>query len=84
MPDPTATLRRAFLSILLGALVWLVPPPGRAVAEAPFTLTIIHTNDVHDRVDPVTAYNNTCGAKDRAKKRCYGGYSRLMTLIAPL
>jgi 5'-nucleotidase len=29
----------------------------------------------------VTAYNNTCGAKDRAKKRCYGGYSRLMTLI---
>jgi 5'-nucleotidase len=73
--------RRTSFVILLLALMGLASPPRHAHAETPFTLTVIHTNDVHDRVDPVTAYNNTCGAKDRAKKRCYGGYSRLMTLI---
>ena len=85
--DPARRRRtaRAALSrtvALAAALFWvlaLAAPP--ASADGPFTLTVIHTNDVHDRVDPVTAYNNTCGAKDRAKKRCYGGYGRLMTLI---
>jgi 5'-nucleotidase / UDP-sugar diphosphatase len=82
-----APLWRAPLLILLLALLSLVPLgplAPRATAEAPFTLTIIHTNDVHDRVDPVTAYNNTCTAKDRALKHCYGGYARLMTLIQRL
>jgi len=72
----------ARLLLALTAVMALQFPVSRhAAAEAPFTLTIIHTNDVHDRVDPVTAFNNTCGAKDRAKKRCFGGYSRLMSLI---
>ena len=76
--------QRTFFVIPLLALIVLALPLWPARAEKPFTLTIIHTNDVHDRVDPVTAYNNTCGAKDRAKKRCYGGYARLMTLIHSL
>jgi len=84
MTVPSALSRRMpFLSLVLAAGM-LAGPAGETAAEGPFTLTIIHTNDVHDRVDPVTAYNNTCGEQDRAKKRCYGGYSRLMTLIQDL
>lgn len=76
---PAAPAR--LLLALMAIMALHLPVSWHAVAETPFTLTIIHTNDVHDRVDPVTAFNNTCSAKDRAKKRCYGGYSRLMTLI---
>jgi hypothetical protein len=83
MPLPPASPLRALPAILLLAAA-LLPAARPAAAQAPFTLTIIHTNDVHDRVDPVSAFNNTCSAKDRAKKRCYGGYSRLMTLIHAL
>ena len=81
MTAKLAAYRRTPVLILLFATAWFGLPERSAFAETPFALTIIHTNDIHDRVDPVTAFNNTCGAKDRAKKRCYGGYSRLMTLI---
>ena len=83
MIDHPAAAARSLLAIIVALAIMVLPLPlaCRAAAQTPFTLTIIHTNDVHDRVDPVTAFNNTCGAKDRAKKRCYGGYARLMTLI---
>lgn len=84
MTDPDSE-RRPAAPILLAALALagvLGAAPG--AAEERFTLTIIHTNDVHDRVDPVTAYNNTCGAADLAAGRCYGGYARLMTKIRDL
>jgi len=81
MTAKPAAYRRTPVVILLFAAAWFALSEQSAFAETPYTLTIIHTNDIHDRVDPVTAFNNTCGAKDRAKKRCYGGYSRLMTLI---
>ncbi|HUT47988.1 MAG TPA: bifunctional metallophosphatase/5'-nucleotidase [Alphaproteobacteria bacterium] len=79
---PAALARLLQILMALTAIMALhFPALRQAAAETPFTLTVIHTNDVHDRVDPVSAFNNTCGAKDRAKKRCFGGYSRLMTLI---
>jgi len=87
-PHRAPTHRAAVFAVMAGAIVVLLTlslAAGReALAEAPFTLTIIHTNDVHDRVDPVTAFNNTCSDKDRAKKRCFGGYGRLMSLVHSL
>ncbi len=42
---------------------------GSALAES-FTLTILHTNDMHSRVEPV-----------RIRGKLYGGYARLATII---
>lgn len=73
-----AALAIGLMSATAGNAIAAEPKPGD------FTLTIIHTNDVHDRVEPVTAFNNTCRARDRDRRRCYGGYARLMTLIQDL
>ena len=78
MKPLAAALAVGLLSVTANGAGAAEPKPGG------FALTIIHTNDVHDRVEPVTAFNNTCRARDREKKRCFGGYARLMTLVHDL
>ena len=50
-------------------------------AQADFTLTILHTNDFHSRIEPVNKYNSGCGAEDAAEGKCFGGSARLVTAI---
>lgn len=45
------------------------------------TLTILHTNDLHSRVEPINKYDSNCSAKDDAAGKCFGGYARLATAI---
>ena len=54
---------------------------GAGTAWADYNLRILHTNDVHDRVESVTKYNNSCAAEDDAAGKCFGGYARLATAI---
>ncbi|MEM0909095.1 MAG: 5'-nucleotidase C-terminal domain-containing protein [Pseudomonadota bacterium] len=63
---------------LLGAAM-VVLLPWSAGAE---TLTILHVNDVHSRIEPITKYNNTCDPEDDAAGECFGGAARLMSAIA--
>ncbi|MFK7938856.1 MAG: bifunctional UDP-sugar hydrolase/5'-nucleotidase [Roseovarius sp.] len=51
-------------------------------AQADFNLTILHTNDFHARFEPITAYDNTCGAEDNDAGKCFGGSARLATAIS--
>ncbi|MCJ8140426.1 bifunctional metallophosphatase/5'-nucleotidase [Falsirhodobacter halotolerans] len=51
-------------------------------AHADFTLTILHTNDVHDRFEPITSSSSTCAAEDNAAGECFGGVPRLVTAVA--
>ncbi|KAG0238225.1 hypothetical protein BGW42_006505 [Actinomortierella wolfii] len=44
-------------------------------------LTVIHTNDVHARVDPVNYQGVACSQADIASGRCYGGSARHKTII---
>ncbi len=53
---------------------------GMATAE--FHLTILHTNDFHARFEPITKYDNTCGAEDNDAGKCFGGSARLATAIS--
>ncbi len=53
---------------------------GPAAAE--FTLTILHTNDVHDRFEPINRFDSTCPAADDAAGECFGGAARLATAVA--
>ena len=64
---------------LLSACTILTLGAGSALAD--YDLRILHTNDVHDRVESVTKYNNTCSVEDDADGKCFGGYARLATAI---
>ena len=55
-----------------------------ATAQQDFTMSIIHTNDVHSRVDQVTASGSFCTPQNAEQNRCFGGYPRLATKIREL
>jgi 5'-nucleotidase len=44
-------------------------------------LTVIHTNDVHSRVDPANTVGVSCNSEDIASGHCYGGTARHKTVI---
>ncbi|MBO0661684.1 5'-nucleotidase/apyrase family protein [Jiella sp. MQZ9-1] len=54
---------------------------GTQAAFADYTLTILHTNDIHSRIEPINKYDSTCDEKDRAADNCFGGTARLKTAI---
>jgi 5'-nucleotidase len=65
--------------LFLGSVAALAFAPGLALAD--YTLTILHTNDFHDRYEPITGSDNTCSAEDNAAGECFGGAGRLVTAI---
>jgi 5'-nucleotidase / UDP-sugar diphosphatase len=50
-------------------------------ASAQYKLTILHTNDVHARFEPISKYDSGCSAEDNADGKCFGGSARLVTAI---
>lgn len=54
---------------------------GALPAAADYALTILHTNDFHDRFEPISKYDSTCSADDNAEGKCFGGIARLVTAI---
>jgi 5'-nucleotidase/UDP-sugar diphosphatase len=50
-------------------------------AAADFTLAILHTNDIHSRIEPINKYNSGCSPEDDAAGKCFGGSARLVTAI---
>ncbi|WP_210527127.1 bifunctional metallophosphatase/5'-nucleotidase [Rubellimicrobium arenae] len=50
-------------------------------AAADFTLTILHTNDFHDRFEPINGSDSTCSEEDAAANECFGGIGRLITAV---
>lgn len=52
-----------------------------SVVRADYTLTILHINDVHSRLEPINKYDSTCGADDDAAGRCFGGIARVKAKI---
>jgi 5''-nucleotidase/2'',3''-cyclic phosphodiesterase and related esterases len=61
------------------ALALLAGLSGTANAET--TLVILHTNDFHSRIEPINGFDSTCGGKDAAEGKCFGGSARLETAI---
>lgn len=55
---------------------------GVHAAEAQQTLTILHTNDVHDRYEPISGSDSTCAPDKNAAGECLGGTARLVTALA--
>ncbi|MEH6775123.1 MAG: bifunctional metallophosphatase/5'-nucleotidase [Cereibacter changlensis] len=65
---------------LLAGAAFLALSAGTASAD--FALTILHTNDFHDRFEPISGSASTCSAEDNAAGECFGGTARLVTALA--
>lgn len=52
-----------------------------APAQADFALTILHINDLHSRLEAINRFDSTCGAKDEAEGKCFGGIARIKSKI---
>ena len=48
---------------------------------ADYTLTILHTNDIHSRIESINKYDSTCDEKSESKGKCFGGMARIKTFI---
>ncbi|MDP5085407.1 MAG: 5'-nucleotidase C-terminal domain-containing protein [Yoonia sp.] len=55
-----------------------------SAASADYTLHIIHTNDLHSRIEPINAFDSTCNAEANAAGECFGGVARVVTKINEL
>jgi 5'-nucleotidase / UDP-sugar diphosphatase len=53
-------------------------------AGAEYTLHVIHTNDVHSRIEAINAFDSTCSAEEAAAAECFGGVARITTKINEL
>ncbi|MEP9389783.1 5'-nucleotidase C-terminal domain-containing protein [Mesorhizobium sp. KR9-304] len=52
------------------------------VSFADYTLTILHINDWHSRIESNNKYESTCSAEEETEGKCIGGAARLVTAIA--
>jgi 5'-nucleotidase / UDP-sugar diphosphatase len=64
----------AAVSLALLAACTSTPP-------APLKLTILHSNDVHSRLQMVNAQGSNCSAQEAAQNRCFGGVARIAALF---
>jgi len=52
-----------------------------APVAAETSLTILHINDLHSRIQPINRFDSTCNAEDDAAGECFGGVARVATAI---
>src|SRR5262245_16954698 len=48
---------------------------------ADYTLTVLHINDWHSRIESNNKFESTCSAEDEGKGECIGGAARLITAL---
>jgi 5'-nucleotidase len=54
------------------------------MAEAEYTLHVLHTNDVHSRIEPINGFDSTCSAEEAAENACFGGVARIASAVNAL
>ncbi len=52
-----------------------------SAAMADYSITILHTNDFHDRFEPISRFNSGCSEEDNTEGKCFGGAARMVTAI---
>lgn len=52
--------------------------------QAETVLHILHTNDLHSRIEPIDAYDSTCDAESDKAGECFGGVARVATKVKEL
>jgi 5'-nucleotidase / UDP-sugar diphosphatase len=75
--DQTMRKIAAFVAVSASALATSAP-----ASFADYTLTILHINDWHSRIESNNKFESTCSAEDEGKGECIGGAARLITALA--
>jgi 5'-nucleotidase / UDP-sugar diphosphatase len=70
-----------FARLLAGSAVLAITA---GAASADYTLHILHINDLHSRIEPISRSDSTCAADANAAGECFGGVARLYTRINEL
>jgi 5'-nucleotidase len=65
---------------ILSATTALMMTTG--IAQADYSLTVLHTNDFHARFEPVSKYDSGCSVEDNDEGKCFGGSARLVEAIS--
>ncbi|NBN78648.1 multifunctional 2',3'-cyclic-nucleotide 2'-phosphodiesterase/5'-nucleotidase/3'-nucleotidase [Microvirga tunisiensis] len=52
---------------------------GAALAD--YSITILHTNDLHSRIEQINKFDSTCSADENQKGECFGGVARVKAKI---
>lgn len=86
-PQRLTPTRRQFLQVA-GATLAVGAAAGtglfhmtRAHAQGAFSMSILHINDMHSRIESISRTDSTCSAKDTEENKCFGGVGRLATKI---
>ncbi|MEP3670215.1 MAG: multifunctional 2',3'-cyclic-nucleotide 2'-phosphodiesterase/5'-nucleotidase/3'-nucleotidase, partial [Roseibium sp.] len=66
---------------LFGATALAMTTALSGAAMADYTLTILHTNDVHSRIESINKYDSTCDAESETEGKCFGGVARIKAKI---
>lgn len=53
-------------------------------AQAETVLHVLHTNDLHSRIEPINAYDSTCDDETIAAGECFGGIARVAAKVKEL
>lgn len=53
-------------------------------AQAETVLHILHTNDLHSRIEAINEYDSTCDAETLAAGECFGGVARVAAKVKEL
>lgn len=67
--------------IFLSAAVLSMTTALSSAAYADYSLTILHLNDLHSRIESINKYDSTCGADDEAEGKCFGGIARIKSKL---
>ena len=67
--------------LLLSAGAAALAAPALVRAQAPVRLTLLHTNDVHSRHEPINRLGAACRAEEQQPGSCFGGSARLAAAI---
>ncbi len=63
--------------LLLSAGAAALATPAIVRAQAPLRVTLLHTNDVHSRHEPINRLGAACRAEEQRPGSCFGGSARL-------
>ncbi|ORZ14338.1 Metallo-dependent phosphatase-like protein [Lobosporangium transversale] len=87
VPSKQMNLTFPFICLVASLVVTAVsalPQASKSASDGWLNLTVIHTNDVHSRVDPANEFGVSCTKEDIATGHCYGGTARHKTVIEDL
>ncbi len=67
---------------ILALALSLILAAGPAAAD--YTLHIIHINDLHSRIEPISKFDSTCTKANDEKGECFGGVARVASKVSEL